>query len=679
MDISPRLTQILFLLVNADAPIPAGKLAEHLKISRRTVFRELEYINRTLQNYQLEMKTKSLQGLWIEGTSCAKQNFKNILEKSASFDPKNREERQETLLLELLARDAPEKLYYYANLLKVSESTISNDLPSIEKELSKNGIQLHRKPGYGIYLSYEEINYRKTLLHHLIPNEANRFFYQLHEPKSYAGIVDKAVIHQIIEILENTQNQIFLQMTQESYIALILYLSIAAIRLQKKKVLALQTVVNTPESPNRFLAHHLADQIAQKFQIDLSEQERYQILIYLNSAKLQAPHADRRPLHTDEAIRNLVYEMMQAYDLLQAFDFKQDDAFMEGMIAHLSPTIVRLKNHIEIKNPFLPQIKAMYSDIYCKSKAAAKVLSKHISCDIPDDEIGFLALHFGAASVRRRRKQERFKANVGVICASGIGISRLLLSRLTHLFQDKISATIFAEPDLTPDALETIDFLIATYPLENIEKPLLCVHPLLNDSDIEKIMEQIRRCCAKKQDCIKHKTEADNANESLFITDEIQSILSSFQIHRLASASSFTTAVETAALTLGTDLAAQKQIAHDLTEREKLSTQVIPEFEIALLHARTSSVKDSKLLLFLPSGPTFTSAVFTGIRAIIVMLIPKQTSRRTLAISSVSGALFDDGAFLSIMKSGDEEQIRRSIQSILEQYLLQYLKSIYET
>ena len=42
MDFSPRLIQILILLLNSENPIPATILAEKLQISKRTLSRELE-------------------------------------------------------------------------------------------------------------------------------------------------------------------------------------------------------------------------------------------------------------------------------------------------------------------------------------------------------------------------------------------------------------------------------------------------------------------------------------------------------------------------------------------------------------------------------------------------------------------------------------------------------------
>lgn len=43
MNFSPRLRQILLILLREDQVMPVKKLAEEIKVSKRTVWRELEY------------------------------------------------------------------------------------------------------------------------------------------------------------------------------------------------------------------------------------------------------------------------------------------------------------------------------------------------------------------------------------------------------------------------------------------------------------------------------------------------------------------------------------------------------------------------------------------------------------------------------------------------------------
>ena len=69
-----------------------------------------------------------------------------------------------------------------------------------------------------------------------------------------------------------------------------------------------------------------------------------------------------------------------------------------------------------ISNPLLEQIKSKYADIYEKSIQASKVLEKRLNVSVPEDEIGFLALHFGAALVRLNDKERNKKKGENWSC-----------------------------------------------------------------------------------------------------------------------------------------------------------------------------------------------------------------------------------------------------------------------
>ena len=83
MEFTPRLMQILFLLLNTVEPIPAGKLAQQLQISKRTIFRELDHVDVQLEKYGLKLNRKSGIGFELEGSLESKykllEDFKKIV------------------------------------------------------------------------------------------------------------------------------------------------------------------------------------------------------------------------------------------------------------------------------------------------------------------------------------------------------------------------------------------------------------------------------------------------------------------------------------------------------------------------------------------------------------------------------------------------------------------------
>lgn len=62
-------------------------------------------------------------------------------------------------------------------------------------------------------------------------------------------------------------------------------------------------------------------------------------------------------------------------------------------IDHIAFAVYRLKNNDKIENPFVIEIETLYAQETAIAKKAAKILGENIGIEIPDDEIGFIALH----------------------------------------------------------------------------------------------------------------------------------------------------------------------------------------------------------------------------------------------------------------------------------------------
>jgi transcriptional antiterminator len=67
--------------------------------------------------------------------------------------------------------------------------------------------------------------------------------------------------------------------------------------------------------------------------------------------------------------------------------------FFIALIDHLSFAIKRLQQGINIFNPFLYDVRILYPQEYALAQEGTTLLEKRLNITIPEDEIGFLALH----------------------------------------------------------------------------------------------------------------------------------------------------------------------------------------------------------------------------------------------------------------------------------------------
>lgn len=67
------------------------------------------------------------------------------------------------------------------------------------------------------------------------------------------------------------------------------------------------------------------------------------------------------------------------------------------LLDHIYFAIKRLENQDEIENPFITEIEILYNKDYEIAKKAALIIQKRLNIEIPDGEVGFIALHINAA------------------------------------------------------------------------------------------------------------------------------------------------------------------------------------------------------------------------------------------------------------------------------------------
>ena len=356
---------------------------------------------------------------------------------------------------------------------------------------------------------------------------------------------------------------------------------------------------------------------------------------------------------------------------------KLDDGFIQGLLAHLQPTLIRLVYGMQIQNPVLEDIKVSYPDIYSRCKKVARVLEAYTGKEVPEQEIGFLTVHFGAAMVRLEGRKEKIrKVQAGVICSSGIGISRLLSSKLEKLFQGRMQITAYGKHDITPYIMSRTDFFISSIPMEQPDIPIVFVNPLLNEEDVEHIRHMIR----KYERMPKKQKEADEFSMQLeeinLVASQINTVIKYMKLFRVDNQISFGELLIAIGEKMSPYSDCQEIIREDILRREQIASQVFAEFGFALFHARTKGVMRPAFSICMTKdlGP-FADAYFKGIRMIFVMLAPVDDHAKINGdiMGYISSMLIEEYEFMDIVVKGNEEEIRNALSRNLKKYFNKYI------
>lgn len=697
MNATPRMRQILNVLLKEQSAISVKYLSEQIGVSKRTVQRELEYIEGTLKGYDLCFWSKTGVGIRLDGSEEEKQRLREEISQGDSYDTGNREERRKRLVLEILREKELRKLFYYSDRFGVSETTVSTDLEAVEGWLMQYGLRVVRKPGSGISVQGSEEDYRRAIrafINENIDTRVLREAYDITDPvqeqyaslqKSEIGqILNNDILKRVIDCISGMNHSSVMTLTESSYTGLVIHIAIAINRILKNEMIDTKEAWDEriPKDEDFHLAKEIVKELEEEFEIRIPEVEIFYICLHIKGAKHEKITWNGEQVLTARGreLQQMINEMIDAFDPRQAYLLKQDDEFIQGLLAHLQPTLIRLTNGMQIQNPVLDEIKKNYTEIYEKCLRVAHVLEEKTGCHVPEEETGFLTVHFGAAVVRLEGQREYIrKVHVGVVCSSGIGISRLMTSKLKKTFKERMELTAYGKNDITPFVIGKTDFFVTSIPMEQQEIPVVFVNPLLNDEDMEKIrkiINQYERMPKRHQEKNEFTEQLEQIN---LIAAQINQVIKYMEFFKVDNRISFDELLIAVGEKMSPYSDRSEIIREDLLRREKIATQVFAEFGFALLHTRTKGViRPTFAICMTKDLKCYEDPYMKGIDIVFIMLVPVDGHLQANSdiMGYISTILIEEYDFTDTVRRGNKEEIRTALSKYLKKYFNNYLAGL---
>ena len=699
MDFTPRMQQILRRLLKERDYLSEQELADELGISKRTVQRELEGTEKALSSYHMKLIRQKRAGILLDGSDLDKKALEAALSDTAAMDFSDKDTRRRYLLFELLRDRTPKKLLYYSTLLGVSEATAASDLEALSSWLEKNNLKVLKKQGYGVLLTGSEKDYREAMHRFISETTSADAFKDLQNAdeslsKALAHVTDKGVyqllnthtIQRVYDILVKLDEKKISQFTDTAKIGLIIHIAIAIERITKGQPddTDADVIPILEDSEDFALAQRIVAAMEEEFQITMPPIEASYLLLHIKGAKIRYQDSDLwdLPSTVDESeLLRVIDDMIEAFDTRLAYDLRCDDEFLQGLFVHLQPTIIRLQHHLNIINPLLDDIKHEYADVFQKAKRAANVLSLALDTPVSDDEVGYLTIHFGAALERLKgNKAFTRSVSIGIVCASGFGIARLMVTRLQNKLPKNVQLQAYSNDAVTEEVRRRTDFFVSSLPLSLPDTDVLHVSPLISPAELHQIIGKIEEYAhvPKNQISVDKPAEDDfmvTLDKTQLLSKEIADILRAYRQYTLPAASTFAEAVQTLSEAATNDEEQSAQLFDAIINRERLNSQIFPEQDFALLHCRTTVVNQSLFYTAVPDKDTFTDPYFHGISTILFLVMPQDEQSRlhTDVLGSISSALVSDSDFSQAIYGHDEEKIRCQLQRILKAYFAKSL------
>lgn len=218
-------------------------IVANYKLSKRTIYREINAINEYIKDYNLKLKNN--EGvLTVDGSDSDIEKFNfDVIGYRPSVDA---EKRRKLILSELLQMKEPVKLQYFAREYNVTTATISYDVKEIDKWLSRQNVTIVTKPGVGIYVKGDERNIRKAIINFLYDNVEtkdlmeflNRGYNNINRLSEDINdrllrLIDYDTVLKIEKAIQRLEKSLDYELAESSYMGLTVHLALALKRIKE--------------------------------------------------------------------------------------------------------------------------------------------------------------------------------------------------------------------------------------------------------------------------------------------------------------------------------------------------------------------------------------------------------------------------------------------------------------
>jgi len=501
-----QAVRLLRYLLQQNRAVSIHQIASVHNLNVRSVqqyLRELEeWFEETGWNVSLERMSRTGVLLRID-----EREKESILHLIHSEDPHLKvyqpEERRRLILFELFRREEPLLVKELVIDFRVSESTILRDLNRLQEWVEIRGLKMIRRPNFGIQLTGKEIQWRLALfelikeyltamtglrLEELLVQFQYKSRFRYAYFHSLNWLMPEEGFHRLQHLLLHVLFAQKLRLTDHAMASLMVHTAITVHRVKQGKSALMEhdQFAYIRGQPAYSIARFISEQLRRETGVALPDEEIAYIGMHLLGSTFTEP--DRNgpgPDSTD--LDKIVGRLVSTLEWFTQLDLRQDRQFIAGLCAHIKPMVERLRFGIPLRNELLQEVQEKYPAIYTATKLAVLSVEDQFPSTVPDDEIGYLTLHVGAAIERKKSAGRWRRKRVVLVCGNGVGTSNFLLVQLTRAFPE--IEIVGCKPAFEVQRIDPkdADLIVSTIDIHHPSIPVICIRPILHPADLQRL------------------------------------------------------------------------------------------------------------------------------------------------------------------------------------------------
>lgn len=600
--LNERQNSILKYLYNKKDYTTINEISKEFKVSVRTIRYDLDNIEYMLKdNEKISLVRTPRYGIKLEF-----KGKRDILTFSSIFDCveiNSPEDRVIFIAINLLIGNS--KVEELANMLSVSKNTVVSDLKKAKEILNNLRINVISKAYVGTCIEgdEEDVRYAFINLYYKISNSDNY--------KLLKMIIDDfdSIKADIEERIHKIESRLSLEYSDTSFKELIIIIMYCFIRMGEYSDFSYSDkYIQEKEQEEEFDA--IQDAFADKTN---DKKEICYLMKWFKSAKVMSFINDKSDVKMD-GNKYLAMRIIEDMEKYTGIDYSNDFDFVNSVVMHFSVAMYRIQNNFKIENPLKEDIKMRLGIIYQITEDVMKKYESEIGVEFPDDEVSYMAMHFGAAF--ERKTQEIFDTKALIVCNSGLATAGLLSARM-EVMLPQIQVEGVCRLNNLEEELKNkdVDIIISTVPIRNTDIEYVEVNPMLNIDDVLKLKKlAFNNVYEKSSEYLVSKYKGDKVSS-------VAEIIKKSNAAFLYDADNWRDAIAEASKPLIKSGDIKEEYVDDMIKAiEDLGTYMVFIPEIAFVHASNKNVVNNAVsMLTLKNEIYFGDNSEVRIKSIVVL------------------------------------------------------------
>lgn len=482
MDKQKRLRKIFEILRAYPDGVNGEVISRQVGVSSRTIRSDIKMLEKMIKKYAVTIKSAPRKGYFMkcEHPFLADKFIKDSMISNPAV-AQSSGKPEEIIICHLLLND-------------YTDTTVTQNCLADEQYISLSALKLYFNKCKYIFNKYnlKIVHYKKDGVR--ISGEEgqirNCIFDYADKNKDFAEKIFSSIdMISIDEVISKVLREQKMQIPDIDKASLCIHVAIAVSRSKYGKNIyyPISIVKKIDQTFEYDVAKDILEYLYAVLGIDISYNEVY----YVTQCLL----ASKKFFNTATSMENLeakkiVHAILEKIKDELLIDFMDDKYLIDGLVLHLNIAINRIQFHMNIRNELLETIKNDYPLAFQMGVIAGQVVKVINKITVNENEIGYIALHFGAALSRKGIAEKRcLSKKIIIACAAGLSIAVLLKAKIKEYFQERLDILdVMPAYSVTAKTLEKVDYIFTTVPIDSIKSnKIITINNILQTEDINKI------------------------------------------------------------------------------------------------------------------------------------------------------------------------------------------------